>query len=262
MPWSFNSDNNAGTNMGINGSTMITQPGVKAWGNSPGVQAGSYTGTGMGPVPFNGLQINPTNWKGQPNYGAGAPGWRSMWNGDAYSLLGAQGKQNIANMRKAYMEQQKALQPPPVQTPYTGKDDGQQNQGMQGGWLENTQNQGMQGGWLENTPEGMKARDNSLYQAYAAQGRPWMIPYEFQTPEQRQQSMQYWGSQMAQAANTTGMGIGTNAYNLMKSYYDMYQNGGKYTPPTQNWDPVHPSPSPVTGGSGVGYGGVSGVGGR
>jgi len=71
------------------------------YGTSPGVTPGTSTGTGYGGAPASNATVaNPTSWNGTPTYGAGATGWRSMWNGDVGAVQGSAGAQNVAMMAK------------------------------------------------------------------------------------------------------------------------------------------------------------------
>lgn len=90
------------------GSTTINNGFGGNFGSSPGVTAGTYSGTGMGTPGSGALMANATNFRGDPTYGAGTKGWRSMWNGDVNALQGAAGKVNIWNMNMADQNQRDA----------------------------------------------------------------------------------------------------------------------------------------------------------
>ena len=78
---------------------------------SPGVTAGTYSGTGMfgTPIGQGGLQAT-NNWKGGATFGPNSQGpeWTKYWNGDVMAIQGNAGKANLGAMNAMGQNQRDA----------------------------------------------------------------------------------------------------------------------------------------------------------
>lgn len=198
--------------MAVSGSTAINGYGG-AYGNSPGVTAGNYSGSGNygTAVGSGGIQTNALGSQGQANYGPNASvDWRKGWNGDAAAIQGAAGKVNIGRWNAEAQAAREAEHRAQVAA---------QRAGMPGP-------RGGDGGDLHGQAkvDALLARGNQQSQNDPAQMEVWQTstdptrlggwPMQNWNPAQLQSGLSYYTQQQAGAVP------GSNEWNLYQDYID------------------------------------------
>ena len=237
MPWSFTNGNNAGTNAGISsgpgggpvqGNTNIYNNNGSGgvWGTSPGVQSGSYGGTGMAGYPNpSGMTVNPTNWRGNPTYGAGTTGWRSQWNGDPFAIQGAAGAQNLGQMN--YADQ--AIRDAQHRAQSTARNESLMGQAPNGDISGSGMNGQQRLAQIQASQQENDASNAAQLQTWQTSLNPAQLGgynMSLWSPQQLQAGTGYYQNLMQQAVP------GSNEYNMYQDYLNSIQQnmGGNHQP--------------------------------
>ena len=199
------------------GSTTINNGFGGNFGSSPGVTAGTYSGAGMGTPGSGALMANATNFRGDPTYGAGTKGWRSMWNGDVNALQGAAGKVNIWNMNMADQNQREAQHAAEKAAQRAAMGANDQRTDAYGGGMSGAQRLQQ----ILNDPQNNDATRNLQQEAFWAQSTDpsTLLGYDMSkwNPTQLQNGLSYFQNLQAQAVP------GSNEWNLYQDYINSVQ---------------------------------------
>jgi hypothetical protein len=194
------------------GSTAIAGYGG-SYGNSPGVTAGTATGSGNygSPIGSGMTQANATGSQGQANYGPNASvDWRKGWNGDLGAIQGAAGKVNIGRWNAMAQNDREAQHRAQVAAQRAGITHSADASGS-GLTLEqrlaaaNNPNQSQS----QNDPAQME-----VWQTSTDPTRLGGWPMQNWNPAQLQAGLQYYTQQQAGAVP------GSNEWNLYQDYID------------------------------------------